>query len=147
MFMEKIPAYIYENEASEAQLKKLLTRLNNQELQRPLEAGWTVASMLAHLAFWDQRALLLIRQWKQQGIGPSPADTDILNEAMRGLFLRLAPHDACEMCLAYAVAVDAEIKSLDPQLALDIMERGTAVRLNRAVHRSEHLAQIQEALK
>jgi Mycothiol maleylpyruvate isomerase N-terminal domain len=50
--------FIAENDAERARLRALVTRLNDADLARPMPTGWTIAAILAHLAFWDQRALL-----------------------------------------------------------------------------------------
>ena len=36
-----------------------------------LPAGWTVAAVLGHLAFWDQRAFILLEQWEKTGTAPA----------------------------------------------------------------------------
>jgi len=41
-----------------------------------MAAGWTVSAVLAHLAFWDLRAIVSARQMQQQHPGPSPMDTE-----------------------------------------------------------------------
>lgn len=51
---------------------------------------WTVATLLAHLAFWDQRVLALLRRWKEKGVDLSPIDADAVNETLRPLCLALA---------------------------------------------------------
>ena len=53
-------AYVSENAAESEHLQALIRRLTDEQLARPLEAGWTVSAVLAHLAFWDQRALVLL---------------------------------------------------------------------------------------
>ena len=58
-------SYVTENSAQRARLRALVDRLTDAELARPLDAGWTVAAVLAHVAFWDQRALTLIERWER----------------------------------------------------------------------------------
>ena len=56
-------------------LKSLIDRLTDNELNLPLGDNWTVAVAFAHLAFWDQRSLYMLRKWKQSGnVEPSPID-------------------------------------------------------------------------
>jgi hypothetical protein len=50
-------AYTRENTAEREHLIALANRLTDEQLSRTVEAGWTVAGILAHLAFWDQRAV------------------------------------------------------------------------------------------
>jgi hypothetical protein len=115
-------------------------------LQHPLEAGWTAAGMLAHLAFWDQRALTLLRKWREEGVGPSPIDTHVVNEAMRPHCLAIPPRAAAELAVACAEAIDHELEALDPGFLAEVEARGTTVHLRRAEHRRLHLDEIERAL-
>jgi hypothetical protein len=139
-------SYISENAAEREELKALVNRLSDQQLGQPLEAGWTVSAVLAHLAFWDQRALLLIEKWQKEGVGPSPMDTDIVNEATRGLCLAIPPRTAADIALSAASAIDQAIERLSPEMVKEIETIGTTARLNRARHRRTHLDQIKTAL-
>src|SRR5262249_31585037 len=67
-----------------ARLRALVGRLSDADLARPLEAGWTVAAVLAHVAFWDQRAFILLEGWRKSGLAAVPhaideADVDWIN--------------------------------------------------------------------
>jgi len=138
--------YTLDNNAERQHLVALANRLTEDELRHPLEAGWTVAGVLAHLAFWDQRALLLLRKWRQEGIGPSPIDTDPVNEATRGFLVALPPCRAAQLAIAAAEALDQEIEQLSAEFLAEVEAKGKTVRLDRAHHRRGHLGQIEQAL-
>src|SRR5512137_748803 len=138
--------YLAENATEYAHLRSLVTRLTDDELARPLEAGWTVSAVLVHLAFWDQRALVLLDKWGKEGIGPSPVDTDVVNEVTRPLCLAIPPRAAAELAVACAQQLDQAIERLSPEMAADVQSQGATVRLNRAHHRRDHLGQIEQAL-
>jgi hypothetical protein len=57
--------FITQNDAERGRLQSLVARLSDADLVRPMPAGWTVAGVLAHLAFWDQRILDLLERWEQ----------------------------------------------------------------------------------
>lgn len=139
--------YTQENAVERERLAALVNHLTDEELSRPVEAGWTVAGFLAHLAFWDRRALTLLRKWKQEGIGPSPIDTDVVNEAMREHCTAIPPRVAAQMAVACAAAIDREIEQLDAEMLAAVETDGTTVHLNRAAHRKLHLEQIERALR
>jgi len=139
--------YLSENAAELERLRSLVKRLSDKELAQPLEADWTVSAVLAHLAFWDQRALVLLDKWGREGIGPSPIDTDVVNEVTRPLCLAIPPRTAAELAVACAQQIDAAIERLSPELAADVENIGKTVRLNRANHRRDHLSQIEKALR
>jgi hypothetical protein len=139
-------AYEAENNAGRAELSALIDRLTDAQLTQPMPAGWTPAAVLAHLAFWDQRALTLLRQWKEGGVAPSPIDTHLINEVTRVLFLAIPPRAAAELALRCAEEIDREIAALDPTLLAEVETKGTTVVLNRARHRRIHLDEIKQAL-
>ena len=53
------------NKASRARMRALIKSMSDDELALPTVAGWTIASTLAHIAFWDNRILYLLRHWKE----------------------------------------------------------------------------------
>ena len=138
--------YIEENTQQRERLRSLLARLSDQDLARPLGDGWTVAGFLGHVAFWDSRALLLIRKWKQTGIKPSPVDVDAINDAMKPLLLAIPPRRAAEKAMEAATAIDKEIEVSSPDLIAQIEAQGLNFRLNRGLHRKAHMDEIETAL-
>jgi hypothetical protein len=145
--MTLIEKYIRDNAQENATLKKLVEGLSDKDLLVPLEAGWTVAAILAHLAFWDQRAATLIEKWKQEGVGGSAIDMDVVNEATRRLCLAIPPRKAAKLAVTLADEVDQLICDLNPEMVEAILTKGTTVRLNRADHRRTHLGEIERALQ
>jgi hypothetical protein len=140
-------SFIEENAQQREKLRTLLSRLSDRELAHPLYADWTVVGVLGHLAFWDYRALVLIRRWKQMGVKePSAMDVNAINDAMRPLLLAIPPRKAAEIVLEAAAAIDKEIEGLSPDLIAQIEALGSSFRLNRGTHRLEHMDQIESAL-
>ncbi|MEK7836640.1 MAG: maleylpyruvate isomerase N-terminal domain-containing protein, partial [candidate division NC10 bacterium] len=60
-------SYVAPNRVERQRLQALAARLGDEQLSRPLAAGWTIAGVLGHLAYWDQRILVLIERWQQGG--------------------------------------------------------------------------------
>lgn len=129
-------------------LQELVNKLNDEELAQPVGDGWTIAAILAHLAFWDYRALVLIERWKKTGVGPSPIDTDGVNDAMKALCLAIPGREAANLAVKAAEAVDAEIENLPEELraGIDVLVQEGKFRINRSIHRNAHLYQIEERL-
>ena len=111
-----------------------------------MEAGWTVSAVLAHVAFWDRRALTLIRKWKQTGIQPSPVDTDIINETSRMLCLAVPPGAIRKLVEEASTELDREIERLEPAMLEEISLHNTIIHLDRAEHRHLHRADIERVL-
>jgi hypothetical protein len=140
------PSYVDDNKIEREHLAQFVNGLSEVQLVHPMPAGWTVAAVLAHLAFWDQRGVVLLEKWAKEGIGPSPLDTDVVNEVTRTLCLAIPPRTAAQLAIDCAARIDAAIEQLSPQFAADVMEKGKTVRLNRADHRRMHMAEIKQAL-
>ena len=143
-------SYVALNNAQRARLEAVVGRLSDADLARPMAGGWTVAGVLAHLAFWDQRAFILLDRWQRQGMTPPPDDgahVDWINDAGKPLFLALPPRRAAELAVAIAEAADRKVESLPDELVSRNAAAGTPVTLVRANHRREHLDEIERALK
>jgi hypothetical protein len=144
--------WIAENTAQRERLRALITRLSDADLKRPLPAGWTVAGVLAHLAFWDQRVVVLLQAWERGGPSAMPRsiegrDVDWINDAGKALCLALPPRAAADLALATAEAVDRRVEALaDDRIAAN-RTAGTPINLLRAEHRREHLDEIEHALR
>src|SRR5262249_30117056 len=67
-------SYVTKNREQLDRLRALVDKLSDQELAKPMEAGWTVAAVLAHLAFWDYRIVTLLDRWNAGGTPPSSID-------------------------------------------------------------------------
>ena len=138
--------YVEENTLQRERLRLLVARLSDQDFARPLYGDWTIAAVLAHMAFWDYRAGLLLKRWRQEGVKPSPADVDILNDAMRPLLQAISLRKGAELALEAANAIDREIEGLSQDLLAQIQANPSVLRLDRARHRREHMDQIESAL-
>ena len=135
-----------ENTDSRLRLETLVSGLSDEELARTNSPGWTVAALLAHLAFWDQRMVVLLRRWKAQGVDDSPVDPNMINDALLPLCLALEPHKAIELCLSSAREADAEIASISPHLYKAIEAAPVHFRFNRSLHRNDHVNEIERML-
>jgi hypothetical protein len=142
--------YVQKNNAERARLKALIAKCSDADLARPLPAGWTVAGVLGHLAFWDQRILELLQRWEKQGIPPSTeveADIDWINDAGKPLLLAVPPRKMAELVVAIAEATDRKVEALSDDLVAKNAAAGNPLNLSRADHRGEHLDEIERALK
>jgi hypothetical protein len=142
-------SYVTENNAQRARLQALVKNLSEADLGRAMPAGWTVAGILAHVAFWDERTLVLLERWETDGAQPpanDEADVDWINDAAKPLFLALSPRRAAEVALAVAEAVDRKVESLSDDLVRRNAAAGSPVNLLRATHRRDHLDEIEQAL-
>jgi hypothetical protein len=142
------PHFSQENITSRRRLEKLVGQLSAADLALANSDGWTVAALLAHLAFWDQRIVALTHRWLASGtIDESPVDPDAMNDALKPLCLALEPQAAVALCLASAEAADEALERLGPELIAQIRTSPVHFRFNRALHRDDHLGEIERLLK
>src|SRR2546427_207929 len=105
-------SYDAANDAERERLGKLVARLSDEELSRPMPAGWTAAAMLAHAGFWDARAVFALEKWATTGAPPPPGDyepDDVawINESAKPFLLALPPRVAADLALRLAEEADA----------------------------------------
>jgi hypothetical protein len=139
--------YMAENAAERQRLFSLTSHLTDADLTRKLDDGWTIAAQLAHLAFWDQYALSLVNEWERNGfVKVMLVSVDALNDAAHLLSDAIPPRAALQLARAAAEALDQKLETLTPELAHAIETGGHIRVLRRALHRREHLDEIEKVL-
>jgi len=138
--------FVVENTRERERVRRLVDRISDKELSLPLWEGWTIAAALAHLAFWDQRALVLMKKWKISGVVSSPIDDDVTNDSILPLCLAIPPRVAARLAVTAAEAIDLELEKAHEDLISDIWQLGERFRLYRSDHRKLHLDQIESLL-
>jgi hypothetical protein len=142
-------SYVAANERERERLRALVDSLDDDALSSPVNAYWTVAGVLGHIAFWDIRVLLLADKVERgEPFGPEDAEPegDWLNDATRPLIHAIRPRDAAQLALRIAEETDARVA----QLPLDRMsprDPDSPLYAVRAEHRGEHLDEIEAALR
>ncbi|MCC6166379.1 MAG: DinB family protein [Caldilineaceae bacterium] len=144
-------AYIERNRAALARLHLLVDQLGDEQLAQPVGGGLTAAGVLAHLAFWDSRALNLARKWENGGAGPQPADSepgnvDWINDAAQPLFALILPRRVADFALTLAEAVDRAVAALSDEQLAQNRAAGSLLNVSRADHRLEHVEELERAL-
>jgi len=138
--------FVQPNDASRQRLETFINSLTDDDFTRTNAHGWTVAALLGHLAFWDQRLLVLLRRWQEHGVDESPVDPDMINDSLRPLCLALEPRAAADLCLASVKDVDAALAAVSPELFEAIQTSPNHFRFNRSLHRDDHLGEIARIL-
>jgi len=141
-------SYVAENDRERRRLEALVGKLDDPALSRAMPAGWTVAAVLAHLAFWDQRIVLLTEQLRRgASVPPEEAgNVDWINDAAKPTQLALAPRRAATLAAETARAADQAVATLSDDLLAKNAAAGSPINLLRAEHRREHLDEIEHVL-
>jgi hypothetical protein len=142
--------YAQENDESRRRLETLVRSLSDTDLARSTDYGWTVAALLAHLAFWDQRMIMILKRWRKEGLDASLIDSGVVNDSLRVICHALEPRQAIELCLSSAEAADAALATLTVEEVKKLEEHAAATdtqfRMNRSLHRDGHLNDIEALL-
>ncbi len=131
-------------------LRRLIAGASDAQLARAMPAGWTVAGVLAHAAFWDARAIYFLDQWARTGEPTvyESEDTDATNDAAKPLCLALPPRLAAELSLRIAEEADGKVRALSNAMLAKIQAKGPPpFNLSRGIHRREHLDEIEAVLR
>jgi hypothetical protein len=139
--MQAYPAILADNAAQLHRLQTLVARFGTRD--RDLSGGWTVGVALAHLAFWDRRAVHLLDHWREHGVAANDhPDDDILNTVLLDEWRALPFLKSGELAVEAANAVNFLVEKLDTKTVEAIMSCGDDWLLRRGRHRREHLDQI-----
>jgi hypothetical protein len=137
------------NLASRQRLARLADR-SDDDLARAVDADWTVAGLLAHLAFWDR---MLLGRWRLvSGLGETlprslPSELpDLVNDAQLPEWRTILPRTAIGLALAAAEALDAYVSELDPGRVQAALDADQPRLVDRSRHRNDHLDAIERAL-
>jgi hypothetical protein len=141
-------SFVELNRASTNRIRTLVARLSDTEMQHPVGEHWTVAITLAHLAFWDRRVMYLLDATERDGklLIPVPAVDILVNDVSLPLWAAIPPEHAARLAIETAEALDARLESYPPAL-LDQVYTYNRRWVVRALHRGEHLDEIDAALK
>lgn len=138
--------YAADNAAERRRLLALTGAWTESDLMHQMPNGWTVASTLVHMAFWDYQYVALLDEWERSGLtSPSP-DVHAINEAVRILSLAIPPAATVDLVRAAAEAIDSRLEDISPELEAAIEAGGRVRLLRRSIHRRLHLDQIEKAL-
>jgi hypothetical protein len=138
--------YAADNAAQRERLRALVARLSDADLARKVDAEWTVATVLVHLAFWDRCREAAFVQWQRGGDMPTSLVPDAINDAIAVLSEAIPPREAGRLAVEAADALDRVLEQLPADKVAAMEAAGMVRMLNRSLHRRDHLDQIKQAL-
>ncbi len=140
-------SFVEQNKASTERLKKLVKNLKPEDMGRKVGADWTVAVTLAHLAFWDQRDRFMLDKTEQAGtLVPVEFDTTTLNDVLLPTWEIVPGAEAAKLAVETAEALDIRLEAFPPALLEQVNAKNPRW-VVRAMHRNEHLDEVDQALK
>ena len=125
-------------------LHALIARLSDDDLTRSVGDGWTVTTVLGHLAFWDRWQRLTMAAGRSDA--PTTTTEDAANEVLSPLLTALDPRTAANLAVQAARDLDAVIEQTPEPLRAKLINSPHPEIVHRAPHRLAHIAQIERAL-
>ena len=139
-------AFAERNRASTERVRALAARLSDAEMQTPVGEHWTVAIALAHLAFWDRRVMYVLDMTERDGKLFIPEIDIFVNDLSLPLWAAIPPREAARIAIEASEALDARLEAFPPALLEEIYAYNKRW-VVRALHRGEHLDEVDAALK
>jgi hypothetical protein len=134
------------NRSQTERLTRLVRSLDDAGFRKPLPNGWTVASSLGHLAFWDRQRLCLLRRWAAGDLRSGAYDGDVFNDTMKPLLALIPPDRIAAAAVQAAQEIDALLLALSDETIQAALARPDAPHVDRGEHRRHHLDRIEAAL-
>lgn len=140
------PSYNDLNRASTERIKKLAASLTDEEMQTRVGEHWTVAIALAHLAWWDRRVMYVLDKSAKNGKIFIPEIDIFVNDLSLPLWAAIPPREAARIAIETSADLDARLEIYSPNLLEEIYNYNKRW-VVRALHRNEHLDEVDAALK
>lgn len=138
------------NRESRDRLAALAALLAPDQLAIEVGDGWTVALVLAHLAFWDRWQVARWRDAEARGLAVPedlPNLAELVNPSLEPLLAAIPGERAAALAVAAADEVDALVAGLPDAAVTSVVAEGRGHLVDRSLHRREHLDQVERALE
>lgn len=140
------PAFVEKNRASTERMRALAARLSDEEMQTRVGEHWTVAIALAHIAWWDRRVMYVLDKSERDGKLFIPEIDIFVNDLSLPLWAAIPPRAAANIAIETAETLDKRLEEY-PRALLEEIYAYNKRWVVRAMHRGEHLDQVDAALK
>ncbi|NTV65348.1 MAG: hypothetical protein HGA65_17700 [Oscillochloris sp.] len=134
-----------QNRTSTERIRLLVAHLSDEQLLQPVGAHWTIATTLIHIAFWDRRVLDILNRSEQEGTLITPTIDVVVNDFALPFWAAILPRTAAQLAIDAAATLDARLEACHPALLADLYARNERW-VNRAIHRGQHLDEIDRVL-
>lgn len=138
-------SFIERNRAATERIRELAGR-GGEAMQARMGQHWTVAIMLAHLAFWDLRALTVLERTEREGKLNAPIFDDVLNDLMLPFWAAIPAGEAARLAVDYAQALDDKLANYPPEL-LALVDEYNHRWVDRSIHRNLHIDEALQAIE
>ncbi len=139
-------SFVERNRATTSRIREMAARLSDEELQHPVGEQWTVAIMMAHLAFWDRRVLFVLDKTERDGRLFKPEIDIVVNDISLPIWAAIPPREAARMAIETAETLDRRLETY-PSGLLEEIYSFNKLWVDRSLHRGGHLDEADADLK
>jgi len=140
------PNYNQLNRESTNRIKNLAANLNDEQMQTRVGEHWTVAIAFVHLAFWDRRVLATLEETAKNGKLSVVEVETVVNDLSLPLWAVVPAKEAIKLAIESAQELDSQLEKFPKDLLEEMYEHNKRL-VVRALHRNEHLDEVEEALR
>ena len=137
-------SFVDRNRASTQRIREMARR-SDEELLTPVGEHWTVAIVLAHLAWWDRRVMYVLDMTEQNGELFIPEIDIFVNDLSLPLWAAVPPQEAARIAIEPAEELDRRLEAY-PEHLLELIHAYNKRWVDRSLHRGEHLGEADAAL-
>ncbi|HCR70758.1 MAG TPA: hypothetical protein DIW23_04885 [Anaerolineae bacterium] len=140
------PNYNQLNRESTERIKRIASSLTDEQFQTRVGEHWTVAIAFVHLAFWDRRVLATLEQTAKHGKLSVVEVETVVNDLSLPLWAVVPAKEAIKLAIESAEELDNQLEKFPKDLLEEIHEHNKRL-VVRALHRNEHLDEVEMALR
>jgi uncharacterized damage-inducible protein DinB len=129
------------NRQSTQRIKDMVAQLSDEQMLQPVGEHWTVAIVMAHLAFWDRRVMYVLDRTEKEGKVYPPQIEIATNDISLPLWAAIPPREAARLAIENAEALDRRLEGFPPALLEEVFNYNQRFVI-RALHRNEHLDEV-----
>lgn len=138
-------SFIERNRASRERIRATAA-LSETQLRTRVGEHWTVAIVLAHLAFWDRRVMHVLELTQRDQKLFIPEIGVVANDLSLPLWAAIPPQEAGRIAVETAEELDRRLESY-PDNLLEAIYSYNRRWVERSLHRGEHLDEADAALR
>jgi len=136
------------NDDTRRRLAGLVASLDGAALATDTGEGWSVATVLAHLAYWDRHVMAC---WRGVGDRLTPEEwpdtmAETVNDAIEPFLAAIPGPVSAALVLEAAAEIDALVAGLSDMAVDTVRAEGQGWMLDAWDHRVEHITQIERGL-
>lgn len=138
-------SFTQRNQAATQRIREM-AKLSDTIMQTRVGEHWTVAIVLAHLAFWERRVQYVLDRTEKDGKLFVPEIDIFVNDLSLPLWAAIPPREAARIAIDEAEKTDRRLASFPPALLEEIFNYNKRW-VERSLHRNAHLDEADAALK